>query len=79
MTKTEQLAEKYADDYSKYCDDCCDYETYTDIRAAYEDGAHDMLKRVLKHLKTTAGNYSVEVANAIENDIIDDIRKAMNE
>ena len=52
---------------------------YQSMSDAFEDGANYMLKRVLKHLKATAGNYSVEVANTIENDIIDDIRKAMNE
>ena len=51
MTKTTELAKKYADDYSKCCDDCCDYETYTDIKDAYRNGAQDMLERVCEWLK----------------------------
>lgn len=47
MTKTRELAENYRQPFRG----SGNHITSVDIREAYEDGAHDMLERVLKYLK----------------------------
>mgnify|MGYP003297782980 CR=1 FL=1 len=73
MTKTEQLAEKYADtNYTEYSTDGgwsteSDYEA---IKDAYRYGAHDMLERVCKYLEsehpTWYEHFGEELKNAMK-------------
>lgn len=73
MTKTAELADQYAcEHYSEYSTDGgwsteSDYEA---IRSAYEDGAQDMLERVLKYLKfespTFFDHFGEEIRKAME-------------
>lgn len=48
----------------------------TDIKA-FSDGYDFAVDRVYEWLLNNAGNYSVEVADVIENDIVPNLRKAM--
>ena len=78
MTKTTELAEKYADaNYSEYSTDGgwsteSDYEA---IKDAYRNGAQDMLERVLDFMRTFqngSGNYPLY-------DYIGNVKKAIEE
>ena len=78
MTKTTELAEKYADaNYSEYSTDGgwsteSDYEA---IKDAYMNGAADMLERVLDFMRTFQnGNGEFPLYDYIGN-----VRKAMEE
>ena len=74
MTKTTELAERYADaNYSEYSTDGgwsteSDYEA---IKDAYRNGAQDMLERMLKY-------FEVEHPTFFEH-FEDEFRKAMEE
>ena len=62
MTKTEQLAEKYADaNYNEWVSDNWwqDENDYDDIKDAYRNGSTDMLERVCEWLKTYADDFGV--------------------
>ena len=73
MTKTTELAEKYADaNYSEYSTDGgwsteSDYEA---IKDAYLNGAADMLEKVLKYLEyehpSFFDNFGEEIKFAME-------------
>ena len=76
MTKTTELAEKYADaNYSEYSTDggWCTESDYEAIRAAYEDGAQDMLERVCKYLEsehpTWYEHFGEELRKAMEEQV----------
>ena len=78
MTKTTELAEKYADA------NCTEYSTdggwstesdYKAIKDAYKNGAQDMLERVLDFMRTFQnGNGEFPLY-----DYIDNVRNAMEE
>lgn len=76
MTKTTELAEKYADaNYSEYSTDGgwsteSDYEA---IKDAYRNGAQDMLERVLDFMRT----FQNENGEFPLYDYIGNVRKAM--
>ena len=78
MTTTAELADQYAcEHYSEYSTDGgwsteSDYEA---IRAAYEDGAQDMLERVLDFMR----NFKDGNRNYPLYDYIGNVRKAMEE
>ena len=78
MTKTTELAEKYADANADYYngDNYWEYETdYENVKDAYLNGAQDMLERVLDFMRTFqdgSGNYSLY-------DYVGNVRKAMEE
>lgn len=55
MTKTTELAEKYADDnYNEYSTDgfWCTESDHEPIKDAYKNGAQDMLERVCMYLES---------------------------
>ena len=69
MTKTEQLAEKYAKDESKLGGD------FLDCKISFEYGSYSMLARVLDFMRTfqnSSGEFPLY-------DYIGNIRKAMEE
>ena len=78
MTKTEQLAEKYADaNYTEYSTEggWCVESDYTHIEKAYMNGAQNMLERVLdfmRNFKNGNGEFPLY-------DYIGNVRKAMEE
>ena len=69
MTKTEQLAEKYAD--KKAMHEAGYYESHIAIKDAYWNGAQDMLERVCKYLKSECPTwyeyFGEELRKAMEN------------
>ena len=69
MTKTEQLAKECAD--KKAMHEAEYYESYIAIKEAYEDGAQDMLERMLKY-------FEIEHPTFFEH-FGDEFRKAMEE
>ena len=79
MTKTEQLAEKYADaNYKEYAMDEF-WGTVTDhisIKKAYKNGAQDMLERFCELLE---GKLRMYVGYSETADLVDSFRKAMEE
>ena len=52
---------------------------YNECKSSFVDGAEWMLSKVFEILKEHADNYSVEVGNAVETYVIDDIREALGE
>ena len=85
MTKTTELAERYAEaNYSEYSTDggWSTESDYEDIKDAYRNGAHDMLESVLEWLKTYADDFGVpesESGKVYVDDLVADLRNAMEE
>lgn len=52
---------------------------YNECKSSFVDGAEWMLSKVFEILKAHADNYSVEVGDAVETYVIDDIREALGE
>ena len=80
MTKTEQLAEKYADAKAACYDDY--YDIHCNIKDAYRNGAYDMLERVCEWMKTYADDFGVpesESGKVYVNDLVAELRKDMEE
>ena len=50
---------------------------YNECKSSFVDGAEWMLSKVFEILKEHADNYSVEVGNAVETYVIDDIRESL--
>ena len=73
MTQIETKAKAYADYKSSLG------YNYNECKSSFVDGAEYMLSKVFEILKKHAGNYSVEVGNAVETYVIDDIREALSE
>ena len=73
MTQLETKARAHADYKSSLG------YNYNECKSSFVDGAEWMLSKVFEILKDCAGNYSVEVGNAVETYVIDDIREALGE
>ena len=73
MTQIETKAKAYADYKSSLG------YNYNERKSSFVDGAEWMLSKVFEILKEHADNYSVEVGDAVETYVIDDIREALDE